>query len=130
MVTKLTSNIKRKLGDFKIELEALYLASKDSRTPRKAKILIILTIAYALSPIDLIPDFIPVIGQIDDLIIIPAGIAAATKLIPRQVIEEYRQKIENRSVNTNTKYLIAAAIIAAYALILYLIIRLVQTLVL
>ncbi len=122
------SNIKRKLGDLKVDLEALYLASKDSRTPRRAKILILFTIAYALSPIDLIPDFIPVIGQLDDLIIVPAGIAASLKLIPKEVIEEYRRKITTHAINTKTKYLIAIAIIATYALVFYAVIRLVQTL--
>ena len=68
----------------------LYLASTDPRVPWYAKLLVGVIVAYALSPIDLIPDFIPVIGYLDDLLIVPAGIAIASRLIPRNVLEEHR----------------------------------------
>jgi uncharacterized membrane protein YkvA (DUF1232 family) len=74
----------------KSDTYALYLASKDSRVPWYAKLLVGLIVAYALSPIDLIPDFIPVLGYVDDLLIVPAGIALAVKLIPNGVVEEHR----------------------------------------
>jgi len=67
---------------------ALYLASKDPRVPVPAKIIIGLVVAYALSPIDLIPDFIPVIGYLDDLVLLPLGIWLAMRLIPGPVWEE------------------------------------------
>ncbi|MCK5829126.1 MAG: DUF1232 domain-containing protein [Methylococcales bacterium] len=69
---------------------ALYLASHDNRTPLLAKIVIGLVIAYALSPIDLIPDFIPVIGFLDDLILLPIGIWLAIRLIPLDLWQEYQ----------------------------------------
>jgi uncharacterized membrane protein YkvA (DUF1232 family) len=67
---------------------ALYLASRDTRVPLPAKIIIGLVLAYALSPIDLIPDFIPVIGYLDDLVLLPLGIWLAIRLIPRGVWRE------------------------------------------
>jgi len=67
---------------------ALYLASRDSRVPLSAKLVITLVAAYALSPIDLIPDFIPVIGFLDDLLLLPLGIWLAIKLIPRDIWHE------------------------------------------
>lgn len=67
---------------------ALYLASRDTRVPLLAKIIIGLVVAYALSPIDLIPDFIPVIGYLDDLLLLPIGIWLAIRLIPRDVWKE------------------------------------------
>lgn len=71
---------------------ALYLAARDPRVPPIAKVMATLSVAYALSPIDLIPDFIPVLGYLDDLILIPLGIALAIKMIPKQVWEECRQR--------------------------------------
>lgn len=66
----------------KQQVKALYLASRDPRTPIAAKCLVVIVVAYALSPIDLIPDFIPVLGYVDDLILLPFGIYLAVKLIP------------------------------------------------
>jgi uncharacterized membrane protein YkvA (DUF1232 family) len=63
-------------------LTALWLLARDSRTPRASKIIASLTLAYALSPIDLIPDFIPVLGLLDDLVIVPLGVTLAVKLLP------------------------------------------------
>jgi uncharacterized membrane protein YkvA (DUF1232 family) len=74
----------------KTETYALYLAYRDQRTPWYAKLLIMAIVAYAFSPIDLIPDFIPVFGYLDDLIILPAAIALALKLIPAAVLAEHR----------------------------------------
>ena len=84
--------IKRGLLEIKKQLQALYFASRDRRTPWYAKTVAGLVVAYALSPIDLIPDFIPVLGYLDDVIIIPAGIMLAIKLIPREVMAEAREK--------------------------------------
>lgn len=78
------------------ELEGLtftiYYAAKDSRTPWMVKWLALLVAAYALSPIDLIPDFIPVLGYLDDLLLIPAGIALVIKLIPADVLKDAKDK--------------------------------------
>ena len=73
---------------FKKNIFTLYLASSDSGTPGVAKLIAILTVGYALSPIDLIPDFIPIVGYLDDLLLLPAGIWLAIRLIPVLVWEE------------------------------------------
>jgi uncharacterized membrane protein YkvA (DUF1232 family) len=70
---------------------AIYLAFRDSRVPWYARVLAICVVAYALSPIDLIPDFIPVLGYVDDLVLVPLGIALVLRLIPMPVLEESRQ---------------------------------------
>jgi uncharacterized membrane protein YkvA (DUF1232 family) len=74
------------------DVYALYLARGDPRIPWYAKAIIVLTVIYAFSPIDLIPDFIPFLGYLDDLIIIPLGIALAISLMPKDVWEEYRDR--------------------------------------
>ncbi|OPX65316.1 MULTISPECIES: YkvA family protein [unclassified Methanoregula] len=74
------------------DVYALYLARNDPRIPWYAKAIIVLTVVYALSPIDLIPDFIPFFGYLDDLIIVPIGIALAVACMPENVWEEYREK--------------------------------------
>lgn len=71
---------------------ALYFAARHPGTPRHAKLLAALVAAYALSPIDLIPDFIPVLGHLDDLLIVPAGIALCVRLIPESVMAECRER--------------------------------------
>ncbi len=65
----------------------------DPRTPRAARWLLVAAIAYAASPIDLIPDFIPVLGQLDDLVIVPGLVALALLLVPRAVIREHRERL-------------------------------------
>jgi uncharacterized membrane protein YkvA (DUF1232 family) len=74
----------------RMETHALYLAAQDSRTPWYAKVLVATVAAYALSPIDLIPDFVPVLGYLDDLVIIPLGIFLAVRLVPAAVLAECR----------------------------------------
>src|SRR5205807_9214322 len=76
----------------KRETYALYLAGRDPRTPWYARVLAGLVIAYALSPIDLIPDFIPVLGYLDDLIIVPAGLLLVSRLIPSPVLADARAR--------------------------------------
>jgi uncharacterized membrane protein YkvA (DUF1232 family) len=72
------------------DVHAVYLASRDPRVPWHAKALAVAVAAYALSPIDLIPDFIPVLGQLDDLILVPLGIALVVRLIPPPIMAEHR----------------------------------------
>jgi len=72
------------------DVHALYLAAQDPRVPWIAKVLASAVAAYALSPIDLIPDFIPVLGHLDDLIIVPLGIVLAVRLIPPELMAEHR----------------------------------------
>jgi uncharacterized membrane protein YkvA (DUF1232 family) len=89
---------------------ALYLASRDRRVPWAAKIVLIVVAAYALSPIDLIPDFIPVFGYLDDMILLPLGIALAIKLIPDEVWEECRAEARTR-LNSDLPHSRTAAIV-------------------
>src|SRR4051812_9464505 len=74
----------------KRDLHAVYLAARDPRTPWYAKALALCVAGYALSPIDLIPDFIPVLGYLDDAVIVPLGILAVVKLIPSDVMADSR----------------------------------------
>src|SRR6478672_1532490 len=74
----------------KRDVHALYLASRDPRVPWYAKLLAVAVAGYALSPIDLIPDFIPVLGALDDLIIVPLGILLVVRLIPPAIMAEHR----------------------------------------
>lgn len=78
----------------KRDVTALFLASRDPRTPWLAKMVAVLVVAYALSPIDLIPDFIPVIGYLDDLILVPLGIVLAVRLIPANLMLEFRRSAD------------------------------------
>jgi uncharacterized membrane protein YkvA (DUF1232 family) len=89
------SDLKQKARHLKGETYALYLAARDPRTPWYAKLLVAGIVAYALSPIDLIPDFIPVLGYLDELILIPVGIALAVRLIPDPVLAECRTRAED-----------------------------------
>jgi uncharacterized membrane protein YkvA (DUF1232 family) len=86
---------REKARRLKLEARALRLASKDPRVPWYVKVLVVCLIAYLISPVDLIPDFIPVLGYLDDLILVPLGFALAVRLIPREVWLEYRLKAEN-----------------------------------
>ena len=100
-----------KLKNLKKEVASLYLASKRKDVPWYAKLIIILVVGYALSPIDLIPDFIPVLAYLDDLIIVPIGVAFAIRLIPENVMKECREQSENIFKTGTPKNWIAGGII-------------------
>jgi uncharacterized membrane protein YkvA (DUF1232 family) len=85
-------NLKERAKQLKTDIPAVFLAMKHKNTPILAKILAAIAIGYVLSPIDLIPDFIPVIGLLDDLIIVPALIVIIIKLIPDEVFKECRKE--------------------------------------
>lgn len=78
--------------NFKLELKTYKFVMQDSRTPKIAKWLLGLAIAYALSPVDFIPDFIPVIGHLDDAVIVHLLVVLALKMTPREIIEDCRSK--------------------------------------
>ena len=101
----------------KNEVYAVYLASKDSRTPWYARLLAVVVVAYAFSPIDLIPDFIPILGYLDDLILVPLGIWLVIKLIPPQILTECREQAATVKAQGKPKNWIAAGAIATLWLV-------------
>lgn len=88
-------NLKERAKKLKVDVPTVFLAMKDSETPLIAKIFAVITVGYALSPIDLIPDFIPVLGYLDDIILLPAFIGLTLKLIPREVYERNHKQAEH-----------------------------------
>ena len=92
---QLSTRLKAVGRSLKREIQVYRLVLKDHRTPRFAKILLGLAIGYAVLPFDIIPDFIPVIGHLDDLIIVAALIIAALKMIPKEVVEDCRAKVNS-----------------------------------
>ena len=91
--------LKARTRGLKKEVFAVYLAARDPRTPWYAKGLVLLIVAYTLSPIDLIPDFVPVLGYLDDLIIVPGGIWLAVRMIPPEVLAEAHNAAETGGVD-------------------------------
>ncbi len=83
---------RQRARQLKTETYALYLAYRDPRTPWYARLVVACVVAYALSPIDLIPDFVPLLGYVDDLILVPLGIALALRLIPPAVMDDCRAR--------------------------------------
>jgi uncharacterized membrane protein YkvA (DUF1232 family) len=93
------SKLKERAKKLKTDIPAVFLALKEKKTPWYAKIIAAVIVVYALSPIDLIPDFIPVLGCLDDLIILPALITLCIKCIPSGVFEDCRRRAEGVWVN-------------------------------
>ena len=110
----------------KVEVYALYLAYKDPRVPWYARVFAAVVVGYAFSPIDLIPDVVPVLGYLDDLILIPLGVALAIKMIPPQVLSECRKKARetpDRPVNKVAAVVVLAIWVALAALAVWLVAR-------
>lgn len=120
--------LKSRARALKNEAFAVYLAAKDPRTPWYAKLIAFVTIAYAFSPIDLIPDFIPILGYLDDLFIVPAGIALSIRLIPAEVLAEARETVASQSVERSVGYVGAGLIIFMWIVILIGVIALIKIL--
>ena len=91
------------------DVVALFLAARDTRTPWYAKVAAGVVAAYALSPIDLIPDFIPIVGYLDDLVLVPLGIWVAVRLIPDDLMAEFRA--EAARINTRPRSLAGAVVV-------------------
>ena len=109
---------KQKARQLKVKTYALYLAYKDPRTPFYARVLAACIVGYALSPIDLIPDFIPVLGYLDDVVLIPIGVGLVLKMIPETVIQECEKKAAATLSRNQPKSRIAAVIIVTIWLLL------------
>lgn len=116
--------LKERAKKLKTDIPAVFLAVKDKDTPIIAKIVAGCTVAYALSPIDLIPDFIPVLGYLDDIILLPALIALSIKLIPKNVMEKSRILSEGMWENGKPKkWYFAVPIVIIWLLIIWLILK-------
>jgi uncharacterized membrane protein YkvA (DUF1232 family) len=95
----------------KIEAYTVHLACRDPRVPWPVRLLAICVIGYAFSPIDLIPDFIPVIGYLDDLVLVPLGIVLVIKLMPPGILNEYREQAQEKMRQKKLTSRVAAAVI-------------------
>ncbi|GAA6616811.1 YkvA family protein [Scytonema sp. NUACC26] len=111
-------SLKQFAKKLKQEVYAVYLASKDHRVPWYTRALAVIIVAYAFSPIDLIPDPIPILGYLDDLIIIPLGIWLLLKLIPPSILSECRERAEIEKLQGKPINWIAAVVIIVIWLLL------------
>jgi uncharacterized membrane protein YkvA (DUF1232 family) len=102
----------------KTEVYALYLAARDPRVPWYARVLLLAIVAYALSPIDLIPDFIPILGYLDDLILVPVGIWLALRMVPPGVMQECRARAVELMASGRPRSRVGAIVIVAIWLVL------------
>ena len=112
MIEKLKSRARA----LKNEAYAIYLAARDPRTPWYARALIFFVVAHTFSPIDLIPDFIPVLGYLDDLIITPGGIWLAVRLIPAEVLEKARATVATQGIDRRVGIMGAGIIVLIWIL--------------
>ena len=120
----MTLNLKERAKQLKIDIPAVYLALKSKETPIGAKILAAVTVAYALSPIDLIPDFVPILGYLDDLILLPLLIALTVKFIPREQMERFRADSAEMWQNGKPKrWFYAVPIVVFWLLIAFIIVK-------
>jgi uncharacterized membrane protein YkvA (DUF1232 family) len=121
------NRLKARARELKREAYAIYIAARDPRTPWYAKALIFFVVAHTFSPIDLIPDFIPILGYLDDLIITPGGLWLAVRLIPPEVMADARVAAATHDVDRSTgrvgALLIILAWIIAAAGVIYLFLR-------
>lgn len=117
-------NLKARTNQLKIDIPAVFIALKHRETSVLAKILAGVTIIYALSPIDLIPDFIPILGLLDDIIILPLLITITIKLIPHELFEQYRQEAKGLWVDGKPKkWYYAIPFILIWLMFIYLIVK-------
>lgn len=110
----LLDRLKESARSLKRELTALVFVARDPRTPWHAKLLLAIVLAYAASPIDLIPDFVPVLGYLDDLLLLPIGIWLALRLIPPQVMVDARARADDHAMRGKTDYRAATVIVLVW----------------
>lgn len=117
-------DLKARASKLKTDIPALFLALKDKETPILAKIFAGIAVAYALSPIDLIPDFIPILGYLDDVIILPMLLVITLKFIPKDMIEKYRKEAQGMwQSGKPKKWYYAIPIVVIWLLVLLLILK-------
>lgn len=114
-------SMKAKAKALKKEIAALYYAYQDPHLSILPRLLILFTLGYALSPIDLIPDFMPILGYLDDLIILPALIALSLKLIPKDIMAASRFRAENEPIRLKDNWVFALVFIMIWLLLIALI---------
>lgn len=114
----LIANLKQTAGRLRKEAFTLYLVARDPRTPWYAKVLVAGIVAYAFSPVDLIPDFVPVFGYLDDLILIPMGVALAVKLVSDSVLNECRARAHDALQTEKPVSWVAGAVVVVVWLVL------------
>ena len=120
----LSERLKKRAAQLKKDIPAVFLALKDKETPVIAKLIAALAVGYALSPIDLIPDFIPILGYLDDVLLLPLLIALTVKLIPVPIWEKCRKQAECMWENGKPKrWYYALPIVLMWLLILWMIIK-------
>lgn len=110
--------LKEKARKIKSDITTLFYAYKNPKTKLLPKIIIFITLGYALSPVDLIPDFIPVLGYLDDLLIIPSLIALSIKLIPKDIMDESKEKALKEPVRLKDNWLFGSIFILVWILLL------------
>jgi uncharacterized membrane protein YkvA (DUF1232 family) len=115
---KLVERLKRWAGRLGTEVHALYLAYRDPRVPLYARIFAACVVGYAFSPIDLIPDPIPVLGYLDDLVLIPLGVALAIRMIPDDVLDECREEARQAADEKRPTNRVAVTVIMVIWLLL------------
>lgn len=119
-------NLRERAKKLKMDIPTIYLALRDKDTPISAKVFAGITVAYALSPVDLIPDFIPILGYLDDVILLPMLVALTIKLIPADIIERNRQQAESLWENGKPKkWYYAIPIVAFWIIIIGFILKMV-----
>lgn len=114
---------KERAEELEAEVYALYLAFRDDRTPLAAKGVITLIVAYAISPLDPIPDFIPGFGYLDELVVLPVGVAAARRLIPDGVMDDCRARADDEIDVGRARWIVAGLVVLLWAMIVVLAIR-------
>jgi uncharacterized membrane protein YkvA (DUF1232 family) len=123
-VSKWAIKLKERAKQLKIDIPAVFIALRRKDTPILVKVLAFITVAYALSPIDLIPDFIPVIGFLDDALILPGLVTLIVKLIPPDVFAECRKEAEDLWADGKPKkWYYALPIVVIWLLIIFLIVQ-------
>jgi uncharacterized membrane protein YkvA (DUF1232 family) len=116
----LINRLKARARALKRDTAALVLAYQDARTPWYARVVVALVVAYLFSPIDLIPDFIPVLGYLDDLLLVPLGITLALRLIPAEVMADARAHADSLGQKRSpARYVVAGLIVGVWLVLLF-----------
>jgi len=114
-------DLKARAKQLKIDIPAIYIALHKQETPRAAKIMAMVIVGYALSPIDIIPDFIPVLGLLDELILLPVLVALLIKMIPTEMMNQYRIEAEGLWIDKKPqKWFYAIPVVIVWLLMLWL----------